>query len=74
MTTVRAAVIQCNANMSKEEAIDKHVGLIADGRRRRRAGRVPAGDLPRAVLPGRAGPEVVPHRRARGRPDHHPHA
>jgi N-carbamoylputrescine amidase len=30
MTTVRAAVIQCNANMSKEEAIDKHVGLIAE--------------------------------------------
>jgi N-carbamoylputrescine amidase len=30
MTTVRAAVIQCNANMSKEKAIDKHVGLIAD--------------------------------------------
>jgi len=28
VTTVRAAVIQCNANMSKEEAIDKHVELI----------------------------------------------
>jgi beta-ureidopropionase len=28
MTTVRAAVIQCNANMSKQEAIDKHVELI----------------------------------------------
>jgi len=35
VTTVRAAVIQCNANMSKQEAIDKHVELIgkaaADG-------------------------------------------
>ena len=35
MTTVRAAVIQCNANMSKQEAIDKHIELIgkaaADG-------------------------------------------
>ncbi len=28
MTTVRAAVIQCNANMSKQEAIDKHIELI----------------------------------------------
>src|SRR3954447_8383559 len=35
MTTVRAAVIQAHANMSKEEAVDKHVELIgkaaADG-------------------------------------------
>ena len=30
MTTVRTAVIQCSANMSKDEAIDKHVGLIAE--------------------------------------------
>ena len=30
MSTVRAAVIQCYANMPKEEAIDKHVGLIAE--------------------------------------------
>ena len=29
MTTVRAAVIQAHANMSKEEAVDKHVELIA---------------------------------------------
>ena len=29
MTTIRAAVIQCNANMPKDEAIDKHVELIA---------------------------------------------
>jgi N-carbamoylputrescine amidase len=29
MTTVRAAVIQAHANMSKEEAVDKHVDLIA---------------------------------------------
>ncbi len=29
MTTVRAAVIQANANMSKEDAVDKHVALIA---------------------------------------------
>jgi len=29
VTTVRAAVIQANANMSKEEAIAKHVDLIA---------------------------------------------
>jgi N-carbamoylputrescine amidase len=29
MTTVRAAVIQCHANMPKQEAIDKHVELIA---------------------------------------------
>jgi N-carbamoylputrescine amidase len=28
MTTVRAAVIQAKANMSKEEAVDKHVDLI----------------------------------------------
>ncbi|HEY7282867.1 MAG TPA: nitrilase-related carbon-nitrogen hydrolase [Actinomycetota bacterium] len=28
MTTVRAAVIQAKANMSKEEAVDKHVELI----------------------------------------------
>jgi beta-ureidopropionase len=28
MTTVRAAVIQANANMAKEEAVEKHVGLI----------------------------------------------
>ncbi|HYU58794.1 MAG TPA: nitrilase-related carbon-nitrogen hydrolase [Actinomycetota bacterium] len=28
MTTVRAAVIQANANMSKEEAVEKHVELI----------------------------------------------
>jgi beta-ureidopropionase len=35
MTTVRAAVIQANANMSKEDAIEKHIELIgkaaADG-------------------------------------------
>ncbi len=35
MTTIRAGVIQCNANMPKDEAIDKHVELIgkaaADG-------------------------------------------
>ena len=29
MTTVRAAVIQAYANMPKEEAVDKHVELIA---------------------------------------------
>ena len=29
MTTVRAAVIQAYANMPKDEAIDKHVELIA---------------------------------------------
>jgi beta-ureidopropionase len=29
MTTVRAAVIQANANMSKGDAVDKHVELIA---------------------------------------------
>lgn len=29
MSTIRAAVIQCNANMPKDEAIDKHVELIA---------------------------------------------
>ena len=29
MTTIRAAIIQANANLPKEEAIDKHVGLIA---------------------------------------------
>jgi N-carbamoylputrescine amidase len=29
MTTIRAAVIQANANLPKDEAIDKHVGLIA---------------------------------------------
>ncbi len=29
MTTVRAAVIQAHANMSKEDAVDKHVALIA---------------------------------------------
>jgi beta-ureidopropionase len=29
VATIRAAVIQCNANMSKEDAIDKHVELIA---------------------------------------------
>jgi beta-ureidopropionase len=34
MTTVRAAVIQANANMSKAEAIDKHVGLIAEAAER----------------------------------------
>src|SRR6266511_2756212 len=28
MTTVRAAVIQCNVSMSKQEAIDKHIELI----------------------------------------------
>ena len=28
MTTVRAAVIQCYANMPKDEAIDKHIELI----------------------------------------------
>ena len=28
MTTVRAALIQANANMSKQEAIDKHLGMI----------------------------------------------
>src|SRR6266542_2028131 len=28
MTTVRAAVIQCNSNISKQEAIDKHIELI----------------------------------------------
>jgi beta-ureidopropionase len=28
MTTVRAAVIQAHANMPKDEAIDKHIGLI----------------------------------------------
>jgi beta-ureidopropionase len=35
LTTVRAAVIQCYANMSKEDAIDKHIEMIgkaaADG-------------------------------------------
>jgi beta-ureidopropionase len=30
MRTVRAAVIQANANMSKQESIDKHVGMIAE--------------------------------------------
>ncbi len=29
MTTVRAAVIQAHANMPKQEAVDKHVELIA---------------------------------------------
>jgi N-carbamoylputrescine amidase len=29
MTTIRAAIIQANVNLPKEEAIDKHVGLIA---------------------------------------------
>ncbi len=29
MATIRAAVIQAHANLSKEQAIDKHVGLIA---------------------------------------------
>jgi N-carbamoylputrescine amidase len=29
VATVRAAVIQCNANMPKDEAVDKHVELIA---------------------------------------------
>jgi beta-ureidopropionase len=29
MTTVRAAIIQAHANMPKDEAVDKHVGLIA---------------------------------------------
>jgi beta-ureidopropionase len=29
MTTIRAAIIQANANLPKDEAIDKHVGLIA---------------------------------------------
>ena len=33
MTTVRAALIQANANMEKKEAIDKHVELIADAAR-----------------------------------------
>ena len=28
MTTIRAAVIQCHANMPKDEAIDKHIELI----------------------------------------------
>ena len=28
MTTVRAAVIQANANMSKEEAVEKHIELV----------------------------------------------
>jgi predicted amidohydrolase len=30
MRTVRAALIQAQANMSKQEAIDKHVKMIAD--------------------------------------------
>ena len=29
MTTVRAAVIQAHANMPKDEAVDKHIELIA---------------------------------------------
>jgi beta-ureidopropionase len=29
MTTIRAAIIQAHANLPKEEAIDKHIGLIA---------------------------------------------
>ncbi|HYT25578.1 MAG TPA: nitrilase-related carbon-nitrogen hydrolase [Actinomycetota bacterium] len=29
MTTVRAAIIQAHANMPKDEAVEKHVGLIA---------------------------------------------
>jgi N-carbamoylputrescine amidase len=29
MTTIRGAIIQANANLPKDEAIDKHVGLIA---------------------------------------------
>ena len=33
MTTVRAALIQANANMEKKEAIDKHVEMIADAAR-----------------------------------------
>ena len=28
MTTIRVALVQCNANMPKAEAIDKHVELI----------------------------------------------
>ena len=30
MTTIRAALIQANANMDKAAAIDKHVAMIAD--------------------------------------------
>jgi len=30
MTTVRAALIQAHANLPKAEAIDKHIGMIAD--------------------------------------------
>jgi beta-ureidopropionase len=29
MTTIRAAIIQAHANLPKDEAVDKHVGLIA---------------------------------------------
>jgi N-carbamoylputrescine amidase len=33
MTTIRAALIQANANLEKKEAIDKHVEMIADAAR-----------------------------------------
>ena len=68
MTTVRTAVIQCSANMSKDEAIDKHVGLIAEAAAEgakvttcRRSSTVPTSRP--------SGIQVVPDRRAGGRPD-----
>ena len=75
MTTVRAALIQAHANMGKQEAIDKHVGMIERRRRPGRADRLPPGDLLRPLLLRRRGQHrVVPHgRERRDRPDGQAH-
>ena len=74
MTTVRAALIQANANMEKKEAIDKHVEMIADAARQ---GAQVVGlqeIFYGPVLLRGAGPEVVRDRRAGRRPDGDPDA
>src|SRR5258708_13908737 len=61
MRPVRAALIQAQANMSKQEAIDKHAKMIADA-----AGqRAPGGGLHR-IFP--APPFRAPQRPQRDRP------
>src|SRR5258707_14299743 len=58
MRPVRAALIQAQANMSKQEAIDKHVKMIADAAGPGAPGGGPPGSFPGPPFFARPGPEV----------------
>ena len=74
MRTVRAALIQAHANMSKQESVDKHIAMIADAAARGAQVVGLRGVFPPGPLLRRAGRQVVRHRGARGRPDRDPDA